>query len=325
MENKAHALAAGAFVLAITALLVAMALWLTRDVASTTRYELATGEAVTGLQPQAAVRFKGVTVGKVTSIRFDPDQRGHVLVTLAVNPDTPVTRSTFATLAFQGVTGLSFVQLDDDGSSTEPPPPGPHGVPRIPLHPNVFGQLSDQVGGLIGKVDQAVDRLNEVLGPANQAALARSLEQLGAAAQATGELAQGLRSQFDPARMDLPGLVRQAGATLRSTEAAATEVRRGMASLDALLGTARQGLVRITGPGGVVERLDEGASTVTRTTLPQLQKLGEDASRTLRRIDRVAGSLGENPQALLYGDGAIPPGPGEPGFVAPATDAAPSH
>ena len=31
MENKSHAIAAGAFVLLVTALLVAMAIWLTRD------------------------------------------------------------------------------------------------------------------------------------------------------------------------------------------------------------------------------------------------------------------------------------------------------
>ena len=32
-----------------------------------------------------------------------------------------------AELAYQGVTGLSFVQLDDDGSSAEPLPPGAEG------------------------------------------------------------------------------------------------------------------------------------------------------------------------------------------------------
>ena len=71
---------------------------------------------------------------------------------------------------------------------------------------------------------------------------------------------------------------------------------------------------------------DDGkVSTVTRTTLPQLQNLTEDASRTIRRLDRIANTLGENPQALLYGSGAIAPGPGEPGFVAPAATGMASH
>ena len=51
MENKAHALAAGLFVLALTILLAALAYWLTRDVGTRREYEIATREAINGLQP----------------------------------------------------------------------------------------------------------------------------------------------------------------------------------------------------------------------------------------------------------------------------------
>ena len=53
MENKSHALAAGAFVLVVTALLVAMAMWLMSDKGVTKPFELTTRDTVTGLQPQA--------------------------------------------------------------------------------------------------------------------------------------------------------------------------------------------------------------------------------------------------------------------------------
>ena len=328
MENKAHALAAGMFVLLVSALLVVMALWLTRDVANTTAYEMTTADGVNGLQVQAAVRYKGVAVGKVTAISFDPAQRRNVLVKVAVSPQAPITASTFATLAFQGVTGLSYIQLDDNGSSAEPPTPGPDGVPRIPLRPNALGQISDQAGVLIGKVDQAVERLNQLLAPQNQAALTQAIADIGAAAASTRQLAQTadetLRTQLGPARTDLPALVRQAGATLKSIEGAATGARGTLTALDQLVDDARQGMAKLSGAGGVIERVDEGASTVTQTTLPRIQNLTEDASRTIRRLDRIANTLGENPQALLYGSGAVAPGPGEPGFVAP-TAAAGAH
>ena len=183
MENKSHALAAGAFVLAVAALLVGLAMWLLRDVANTVAYELASSEAVSGLQPQAPVRFKGVAVGKVTDISFDPTNRANVLVRLAVAADAPVTKSTFATLAYQGVTGLSFVQLDDPGGSSEPLPRGPNGPPRIPLRPNLFGQLSDQAQDLVSKLDTSVERVNALLAPDNQAALIAAVKELGGAAR----------------------------------------------------------------------------------------------------------------------------------------------
>ena len=76
MENKAHALAAGAFVLVVAALLAALAVWLTRDSGERNLFELSTRDTISGLQPQAQVRFRGVPVGKVEFIGFDTQDAG---------------------------------------------------------------------------------------------------------------------------------------------------------------------------------------------------------------------------------------------------------
>ena len=321
MENKAHALAAGAFVLAVTLLLIGLAMWLLRDEVNTTPYEMVSSEAVSGLQPQAAVRYKGVAVGKVTDISFDPANRANVLVRIAVAADAPITRSTFATLAFQGVTGLSFVQLDDEGKSAEPPPPGPNGPPRIPLKPNALGQLTDMAGELADKVGAIADRVNTVLSDDNQAAFAAALREIGEAARSTKQLAQTanttIQTQLDPARASIPRLVDQASVSLKSVDAAARQTRETLANFNTVAGDVKRAVDQVAGKGGVVEQLSESANTVTATTLPRIQNLTEDASRTIRRLDRIANSISENPQAFIYGRGAIPPGPGEPGFGQP--------
>ena len=87
MENKSHALAAGIFVIVVAALLAGLGLWLTRDKTDYRYFELSSKESVTGLQPQAAVRYKGVSVGKVTSIGFDPETSGNVRIRIAVNDE----------------------------------------------------------------------------------------------------------------------------------------------------------------------------------------------------------------------------------------------
>ena len=322
MENKAHALAAGAFVLAVTLLLIGMAMWLMRDVANTTTYELVSTDAVTGLQPQAAVRYKGVAVGKVTSISFDPDNRANVLVRIAISPDTPVSQATYASLGFQGVTGLSFIQLDDEGKSAEPLPDGPNGVPRIPFRPGLLGELTDRAQALIGKLDETTDRVNRLLGDDNQAALTTALTEIGHTAQAVTKLAntadRTLSTQLDPQRTDIPSLVRQSTATMKSIETAAAQTRQTLASFNTVAEGVQRAVTQISGDNGAIERINESASTVTGTTLPRIQNLTEDASRTIRRLDRIANSLSENPQAFIYGTGTIPPGPGEPGFGQPA-------
>ena len=132
MENKSHALAAGVFVLGLVAVLVALVVWLTRDDTVRNIYALSTRDAVSGLQPQAMVRYRGIAVGKVTSIDFDPKERGNVRVLISVDQRVPLTTSTFATLSYQGVTGLAFIALDDKGESTVALVPDNDDPPRNP-------------------------------------------------------------------------------------------------------------------------------------------------------------------------------------------------
>jgi len=309
MENKAHALAAGAFVLLVTALLVAMAVWLTRDGAQRREYLLSTPDAVTGLQPQAAVRLKGVPVGKVTAIGFDPKQPGHVLVRLAVDTSAPVTESTYASLGYQGVTGLAFVQLDDKGESTVPLRGTDDEPPRIPMRSGLMGRLTDQGGQVLNQLQEVSRRLNQLLAPENQKVMIGTVSEAGAAAKRVGELAahvdELLQTQLSPQRVNVPQLV--------------LETRQTVAEIGR---TVR----RLNETGGVVEQLGAGAAALTQgagtlnaSTLPRLNRVSDDAARTVRQVNRAVGSLSENPQALLYGGGAVPPGPGEPGFTVPVT------
>ena len=329
MENKAHALVAGAFVVAVTALLIALAMWLTRDVTNTVVYEMVSHDAVTGLQPQASVQFKGVAVGKVTDISFDPEHHGNVLLRIAVSPDAPITASTFATLTFQGVTGLSFVQLDDPGDASAPLPPGPNGgPPRIPLRNSTLGELTERAGQLIDKIEKATDSFNQALGGDNQAALSAALKEIGAAARSMNQFAahtdQTIQAQFGARRTDIPELVRQATGTLKTLEGTSAKANAALDELGAAAADLRRGIGALTAEGGAIERLNDSAATVSATTLPRIQGLTEDASRAVRRLDRVLDALGENPQSMIYGGGAIAPGPGEPGFAPPdARPAAP--
>ena len=162
MENKAHALAAGAFLLFVGAMLVALAMWLTRDTGVRRVYEMSTREAVSGLQPQAAVRFRGIDVGKVVNIGFDPQTTGNVLVRIAVDDRAPITKSTFATLGYQGVTGLAFVQLDDDGESKDQLDGDASNPPRIPMRPGLITKLADQGLAIMAQAQETMVRVWEI-------------------------------------------------------------------------------------------------------------------------------------------------------------------
>lgn len=118
MENKLHAFIAGLF----TVCLVAAALlivWFRIWIGLSGALHDATNQSIPSLNPQATVRFRGLDVGRVTNIGFNPKEPGEILIHFEVKEDTPMTKSTFATLTYQGVTGIASVELSDDGSDRE--------------------------------------------------------------------------------------------------------------------------------------------------------------------------------------------------------------
>jgi phospholipid/cholesterol/gamma-HCH transport system substrate-binding protein len=293
MENKAHALAAGTFVLALMALLLAMVVWLTRDSGERHFYDISTAQAISGLQAQASVRFRGVPVGKVESIGFDPDAKGHVLVRLSVDANTPITRSTFATITAQGVTGLGFIQLDDDAPQAERLAANDANPPRIPLRRGVVDQLLQQSATILGQIQQVSAGLTHLISPDNQASVQTAITQIGAAAGSVSQLAAALR----PTLATLPALSRQSSQTLQSLQTAAGDIS-----------------VAATQMGDASTTLVRTIDTFGSATLPKLGEVADETTLTMRQLRRTVSAVDENPQALIFGSGAPLPGPGEAGF-----------
>lgn len=328
MENKAHAIAAGAFVLGLIAVVIALVVWFTRDNTVRNLYELSTRDPVSGLQPQAAVRYRGIAVGRVESIDFDPQTRGNVRVRISVDQRVPLTTSTYASLSYQGVTGLAFVALDDKGESDVALKPDNANPPHIPLRPGTLAQLQDRGEVILNQVEAATKRINQLLAEDNQKRVAAALENIsqaaGAANQLTRELNSTVKNGLNPALAALPPLVSTATQTLGTVRTAAGDVSRVANSLNTTAG-------RLNAKDGPIDRLAEGTAALSHAmdsfnsaTLPRLNRVADDTSLTVRRVGRVADGIGDNPQALLFGSGDSEPGPGEPGFRAPAAAAGPA-
>lgn len=305
MENKAHALIAGVFVVVVTALLALLAIWLTRDNVERHLYEMSTSQTISGLQPQAAVRFRGVPVGKVESIGFDQKVKGNVLILVSIDRAAPVTQSTFAAVASQGVTGLGFIQLDDNGESTQRLTPNDDDPPRIPLQPSTLDKLLKQSQTIFVQAEQATARLNQVLSDENQKAVNVAVTQLAEAAGSINRVAKGL----EPTVAALPALTRDSSATLLAVKNASTQVAATAGRLN-----AKDGALDKLTQGGTA--LAAGIETFSATTLPKLSEVADETARTMRQLRRTVSGVDDNPQSLIFGNGPRQPGPGEPGFSA---------
>jgi len=314
MENRPYALAAGFFVLVFCIALVAGVLWLNRDErVGGVPYAVATTRAVSGLKVEAPVRYRGVDVGKVETIRFDPLEPGRVVIGISVDPDAPITRSTYAQLGFQGVTGLSFVKLDDDGAAREPLPTTAASPARIPMRPSLF----DTGEELVAAFGEVVDSMKELLDDENQKILIGTLARFDAAAAEATKLAASL----EPAAASLTPLLADARVTVNDVRLAVNDargaVKRAENMVESMTRLAEKYEARAPVLGQVGDNAAEvgaAARAINDDTLPRLNALADELRREVHVLDRVLTGLADQPHSLVFGPPPSRPGPGEAGF-----------
>ena len=310
MENRSHALWAGFFTLALLCATIFAGIWLNRDKTQRTPYQITTMHAVSGLNPQASVRYKGLAVGRVDKIDFDPAVAGQVLINISIDPDTPITPATFATLAYQGVTGIAFVELDDDGSKPVKITLVEGKIPRIPLRPGIFEQLENSATKILASTELVSERLAQMFTPENQKTI------LGAFTSTTAATARWTKVADDlsPTLQLIPGLEKQANQTLLSVQSLTNNATQLSQQLNGLT-------LQLQDPNGPLNRsltaFGNLNDSIQSETLPKISTLTNDASNTMRSVNQTLDELKENPQTLIFGKPAAVPGPGEAGFTEP--------
>jgi phospholipid/cholesterol/gamma-HCH transport system substrate-binding protein len=190
MENKAHAMAAGAFVLVVTALLALLAIWLTRDNTQRDLYDMSTSETVSGLQPQAAVRFRGVPVGKVELIGFDTKVKGNVLIRVSIDRGAPSPSPPSPPWPRKASPGWA-----SSSSTTTASPPSGCGQRRRPAaHPaqaRRAGQAAQAKRGDLQPGRAGQHALNKLLSDENQKAVSGGRQAAGRRRRQHGPRGQG--------------------------------------------------------------------------------------------------------------------------------------
>jgi phospholipid/cholesterol/gamma-HCH transport system substrate-binding protein len=315
MENKSHAMAAGAFVLAMLLMLGSFAAWLTLDRVQLREYEISSAKPVNGLQLQAAVRYKGIAVGRVSALGLDPEVPHNILIRIAVNETVALGTSSYAKLAFQGLTGLAYIELDDTGEDGQPLAAQDGKVARIPMRAGLVEQLTERGSRLAGQLEQAGDRINTLLAPDNQKTLMAAIVSLDLAAQSLQRVSQRadglLATATTSLQTDLPALRQQASEALGTVQDAARQIGDSAQAAQTAAAQLGQLSTRVAAPGGVLDQVSQGLTS----TLPALGRTAREVAGGSRAIGRAARDINDNPPSLLFGRAPAAPGPGEPGFA----------
>lgn len=296
MESKAYALWTGAFVLLILLALVLMSVWMSgRGGPQPVGYMMSSTQSVTGLNKEAQVLFRGIPVGRISEMRLDPVDHRVVRIRADLSPDLHLSRATYAKLASQGITGMMFVELFDEGGADRLDP----ARDVIELRPSILQEVGNSIPEAMFELRRLGSRLNDVLDADNRKNLA------------------GLIANLNTLSAELPAASREAQATLREAHELAVRLQTlsrqtgdSMIRLQESVGqSARQ-------VGGAAAQLGEMAGQVNARLAPQAADTLEQLRRTTQSLDALLEQQRREPQSLLFGREAATPGPGEAGFDA---------
>jgi phospholipid/cholesterol/gamma-HCH transport system substrate-binding protein len=314
MEIRASYLVVGAAVLALLAGLAAFSVWLVRaDVdQNTARYEIAFEGSVSGLPPGGQVLYRGIPVGRVAEIRIDPDNVENVLVAVDIERNTPIKEDTVATLEFQGLTGIAYVQLRGGTQASARLDPDAEPSPRIPSRRSALERVFDSTPELLAQAVALVGRLSLLLTDENLEAVAgilRNVETVTATLAArsdTIDTALAGAAEMTGAVRDTSMEVRSLASDLRQlTGRVDSQVAGVSGDLVATLTELQGAAASLTGAAGQLEQLlgqlEQPVDDFAATGLYEFTQLVGETRLLVAALNRIAKEFERDPAGFLIG------------------------
>ncbi|MDD2915126.1 MAG: MlaD family protein [Gallionella sp.] len=274
MENRPYALIAGLFAMLLGVGLLAAFWWLGNAHTPQNHYRMISMSTVSGLNKQAAVRFRGVDVGHVEGISLDPNNPLAIAVEISVDKQLQLTKGSYGHLAGQGLTGLSYIELDDNGND------------KTPLGDQPMVLNESELAGMLASGKKTVSQVQEIVVNADK--LLKSLNMV----------------LDDKGRQRVSNL-------LANLDNASEELKPLLKSSTATMDAARPSLAKLN---ATMDEIGKIGVTVNEETLPRLHQLTHQLNQDAVSLNRLILTLDEHPESVIFGRATPRPGPAETGY-----------
>jgi phospholipid/cholesterol/gamma-HCH transport system substrate-binding protein len=300
VDKDTNYVVVGAFVLLVIGIAVSFVYWYTdqRDKHTYRRYEIYYDGTVAGLTAGSPVRYLGVDVGKVARITLEPPDRKRVEVIADIEEHAPIDARTTALLSLQGVTGLLFIDLEEDpNSAASGPLPKGQRYPVIRSAPSDLDELLRSLPALAKHAIDLVDHMDQVFSDENVRNLKVTLANARVASERTPVLLHEIEDLVANLRRTSDEVDAAAADFHRATNDAAPDLKVTLANIRRISEALESSSDHLN--DFIVEN-EPALSRFTGQGLPELERLLHESRDTVRDIRDLSRSLKQNPAELLY-------------------------
>jgi len=300
MYERTNYLAVGVFILIGTLVLLAAGFWVggVGQSVPMSQYTVVFERDVNGLSEGSPVRYMGVDVGQVTTIQLFRAEGTAIAVRIEVATSTPVDSGTYASLGYQGITGVAFINLAGD--------PGKHGplaaaaghkYPVIRTRDVGIAALLNSGPEVMARVNNLLDDVGMLLSDENLGAATQILENLD---QLTGALAEQRRTLAA-----LPGRMNESLDKLQNTlELAAEFTEEAKPDMLAATQNLRQTTDKLANVSERVEHWlvenDAAIDSFFANGIGETGALVRDTREAMRELEKLGAELRNNPSRVVY-------------------------
>lgn len=239
------------------------------------------GESVSGVSTGGKVLLRGIEIGSIVSLSFDPTDPQRILVGIEIDPDAPVYKDATATLEIFGITGLKYLELVPGTPDSGKVLAGA----VIPIRQSLMTGLLTTLDTVARTSARVLENLDHLTRRETQGQIDSILADLSRSARSFAEMADGLKaakldSQATRVAHEVEGMVRRIDSTVTAgrPDVAIQRIDSAAASLSSV--ARRADLMLSRSQGDIYRSLEN-----LRTTMRNLT----DFSQTIR----------DNPAALL--------------------------
>lgn len=179
MNNRVNYTFVGILVLTGIVIMLGFAYWMLKPTTNSDiqKYTIYFDESVLGLNLDAPVKYRGISVGKVSNMKINPKNSEQVQVTVSILKTTPIKVDTVAKLTAQGITGLTYINLSKGGQmSKELGLKDGEDYPVITTTPSFFENFEKSLGSVSSKLSSTLGGTEKLLGEDNQEQMALILQ-----------------------------------------------------------------------------------------------------------------------------------------------------
>ncbi len=260
-------------------------------------------ESVQGLQRDSSVKYRGVEVGRIVKISVAPDNK-LIEVVMKINLKDDLARNTVTQLKAVGITGIVFVELDQQHPEAMKLSPQISFVAEYPVIPSRPSETKQILSGIY----EVIDKINNIdfHGISDKIkTTAQSADDLFAGAQ-TKRIVSNLESStaaLDKSMKRLERIIADGnlGGAIAEARQSLTEAR---SLLSALNNEVKD--MRLKDTAAKANQVMDALGRTARTSAVDIQTSTESLRRASESLERLLERIEANPSDLFFSRPAEP-------------------